>query len=286
MTHAKPQWDKKEAARLRGAAIRSLKGAARQSDPRESDRLTRHALDLIARARAIEHGWRCDVSKTGGARGSPDSSYGPSVLRGDHEWERRNMMAIARPLSAEFFGTFWLTFGGCGSAVLAAAFPALGIGFLGVALAFGLRSGDRRVLHAVALRGRADRRICRSGRSGVGTGSFLPDRPAPGPGAFWPKLVREDASVGSEPLGRLRFRRRHDSGHCRDGASDRGSPAARRDVSIADLRSTPAGLSRRRMELLRRLRDGLCRHPWRHLRSNQGCDHARSDWLVLTTNRH
>ncbi|WP_294328999.1 aquaporin Z [uncultured Sphingomonas sp.] len=41
-------------------------------------------------------------------------------------------------LSAEFFGTFWLVFGGCGSAVLAAAFPALGIGFAGVALAFGL----------------------------------------------------------------------------------------------------------------------------------------------------
>lgn len=41
-------------------------------------------------------------------------------------------------LSAEFFGTFWLVFGGCGSAVLAAAFPELGIGFAGVALAFGL----------------------------------------------------------------------------------------------------------------------------------------------------
>lgn len=41
-------------------------------------------------------------------------------------------------LSAEFFGTFWLVFGGCGSAILAAAFPELGIGFLGVAFAFGL----------------------------------------------------------------------------------------------------------------------------------------------------
>ena len=39
---------------------------------------------------------------------------------------------------AEFFGTFWLVFGGCGSAVFAAAFPELGIGFAGVALAFGL----------------------------------------------------------------------------------------------------------------------------------------------------
>jgi aquaporin Z len=41
-------------------------------------------------------------------------------------------------LSAEFLGTFWLVLGGCGSAVLAAAFPDLGIGFTGVALAFGL----------------------------------------------------------------------------------------------------------------------------------------------------
>jgi aquaporin Z len=43
-----------------------------------------------------------------------------------------------RRIAAEFFGTFWLTFGGCGAAVLAAAYPGLGIGFLGVALAFGL----------------------------------------------------------------------------------------------------------------------------------------------------
>jgi len=41
-------------------------------------------------------------------------------------------------LSAEFLGTFWLVLGGCGSAVLAAAFPAVGIGLLGVSLAFGL----------------------------------------------------------------------------------------------------------------------------------------------------
>lgn len=43
-----------------------------------------------------------------------------------------------RRFVAEFFGTFWLVFGGCGAAVLAAAFPSLGIGFLGVAFAFGL----------------------------------------------------------------------------------------------------------------------------------------------------
>ena len=48
------------------------------------------------------------------------------------------MANLSKALVAEFIGTFWLVFGGCGSAVLAAAFPELGIGFVGVALAFGL----------------------------------------------------------------------------------------------------------------------------------------------------
>jgi aquaporin Z len=48
------------------------------------------------------------------------------------------MNGLFKKTAAEFFGTFWLVFGGCGSAVLAAAFPELGIGFAGVALAFGL----------------------------------------------------------------------------------------------------------------------------------------------------
>lgn len=47
-------------------------------------------------------------------------------------------MSLSKRAIAEFFGTFWLVFGGCGAAVLDAAFPQLGIGFLGVALAFGL----------------------------------------------------------------------------------------------------------------------------------------------------
>jgi len=47
-------------------------------------------------------------------------------------------MPLRNRLAAEFMGTFWLVFGGCGSAVLAAAFPKLGIGFVGVAFAFGL----------------------------------------------------------------------------------------------------------------------------------------------------
>ena len=47
-------------------------------------------------------------------------------------------MSITKRAAAEFLGTFWLVFGGCGSAVLATGFPNLGIGFLGVSLAFGL----------------------------------------------------------------------------------------------------------------------------------------------------
>ncbi len=47
-------------------------------------------------------------------------------------------MGMSKKLGAEFIGTFWLVLGGCGSAVLAAAFPDVGIGLLGVSLAFGL----------------------------------------------------------------------------------------------------------------------------------------------------
>ncbi|WNC69776.1 aquaporin Z [Thalassotalea nanhaiensis] len=47
-------------------------------------------------------------------------------------------MTLTNKLAAEFFGTFWLVLGGCGSAVLAAGIPDLGIGFVGVSLAFGL----------------------------------------------------------------------------------------------------------------------------------------------------
>jgi len=47
-------------------------------------------------------------------------------------------MPLTKRTLAEFFGTFWLVFGGCGAAVLAAGYPTLGIKFAGVALAFGL----------------------------------------------------------------------------------------------------------------------------------------------------
>jgi aquaporin Z len=47
-------------------------------------------------------------------------------------------MKLSNRCAAEFIGTFWLVLGGCGSAVLAAGFPKLGIGFVGVSFAFGL----------------------------------------------------------------------------------------------------------------------------------------------------
>ena len=53
---------------------------------------------------------------------------------------------------AEFLGTFWLVLGGCGSAVLAAAFPEVGIGLLGVSLAFGLTVLTYGICHRSYLR--------------------------------------------------------------------------------------------------------------------------------------
>jgi aquaporin Z len=76
------------------------------------------------------------------------ANYLPEIIAGhgclsDFEHDRLgqggdHMVSMPQKLTAEFFGTFWLVLGGCGSAVLAAAFPGLGIGFVGVALAFGL----------------------------------------------------------------------------------------------------------------------------------------------------
>ena len=61
-------------------------------------------------------------------------------------------MTLSRRAGAEFIGTFWLVLGGCGSAVLAAGFPHLGIGFAGVALAFGLTRADDGLRHRAHLR--------------------------------------------------------------------------------------------------------------------------------------
>jgi aquaporin Z len=63
---------------------------------------------------------------------SPQQSQGTLATRKESD------MSMSNRLGAEFIGTFWLVLGGCGSAVLAAAFPNVGIGLLGVAFAFGL----------------------------------------------------------------------------------------------------------------------------------------------------
>ncbi len=55
-----------------------------------------------------------------------------------YSYRKKILMNLTHRFLAEFVGTFWLVLGGCGSAVLAAGFPKLGIGFVGVALAFGL----------------------------------------------------------------------------------------------------------------------------------------------------
>lgn len=97
------------------------------------DRLIEH-IDLklrfrVSRTRA-RRGQGITVHRLTGA---PHPSYGaPSLFGGTHK------MSMQKRLGAEFLGTFWLVFGGCGSAVLAAGFPELGIGFVGVSLAFGL----------------------------------------------------------------------------------------------------------------------------------------------------
>src|SRR5512132_2281888 len=76
-------------------------------------------------------------------------------------------MAMSKRLAAEALGTFWLVLGGCGSAVLAAAFPDVGIGLVGVSLAFGLtrRRGTLQVVGVAALcRGAGDGCDCRGRR--------------------------------------------------------------------------------------------------------------------------
>jgi len=58
MTHSEPESETEDPANLRNAAVKALQSAVRQKDPHEFDRLTRHALRLLQRARAIGHGLR------------------------------------------------------------------------------------------------------------------------------------------------------------------------------------------------------------------------------------
>lgn len=67
MTELDPEREEDEPETLRSAAVEALQSAARQSDPKESERLTRHGLALIERARAIRHRRRGTVSEADGA---------------------------------------------------------------------------------------------------------------------------------------------------------------------------------------------------------------------------
>jgi aquaporin Z len=104
------------AAALRAAALERLRQAGASRDPARFERLAWSALGLLDRARAL----------------SADAPDGPRPVPSKEEYP------VFRKLAAEFLGTFWLVLGGCGSAVLAAKFPEVGIGLVGVSLAFGL----------------------------------------------------------------------------------------------------------------------------------------------------
>lgn len=71
MTDLDPSEEAEDPQKLRSAAVDALKDAARQSDPQEFNRLTRHALALIERARAIRHGRQHAVSEADGTRVLP-----------------------------------------------------------------------------------------------------------------------------------------------------------------------------------------------------------------------
>src|SRR3954453_18473971 len=86
-------------------------------------------------------------------RGRPVGGQAPA--------RRMSMVPLTRRLAAEALGTFWLVLGGCGSAVLAATFPETGIGWLGVAFAFGLTVPDQAkalFTYSVTIDDRRDRR--------------------------------------------------------------------------------------------------------------------------------
>src|SRR5260221_8205064 len=84
----------------------------------------------LARVSAARTARRSDRERM--TRDDEGCSLGPAARKAGVE------MSLLKRCGAETIGTFWLVFGGCGSAVLAAGFPHLGIGFAGVALAFGL----------------------------------------------------------------------------------------------------------------------------------------------------
>ncbi len=108
--------DQDTVAALRAAALDRLREAEASRDARRFEGLVWSALDLLDRARALSAG--------------PPGSPRPA--------SNKEETPVSRKLAAEFLGTLWLVLGGCGSAVLAAKFPEVGIGLVGVSFAFGL----------------------------------------------------------------------------------------------------------------------------------------------------
>jgi hypothetical protein len=96
MTELEPEREEDEPEALRGAAVEALQCAARQSDPKESDRLTRHGLALIERARAIGHRQRNGISEVDGA-----------PVRNAHRMQEERRPRGSRSLTAKLIATLW-----------------------------------------------------------------------------------------------------------------------------------------------------------------------------------
>ena len=96
MTELDPEREEDEPETLRSAAVAALQSAARQSDPKESDRLTRHGLALIERARAIGHRRRGTILEANGA-----------PVRNDPRIQEQEGPRHSPTLTAKFIARFW-----------------------------------------------------------------------------------------------------------------------------------------------------------------------------------
>ena len=107
MDDPEPRSEGGEATELRSAGAASLQSAVRQSDPREFDRLTRHALRLIELARAIQCGRRRAVLREYGPEVSPDNVPKSEKTRDNLPKSEKKGLPMSRKLIAEFIGTLW-----------------------------------------------------------------------------------------------------------------------------------------------------------------------------------
>src|SRR5437763_16881211 len=144
--------------RVRGQAPQAIRMAGRSS-PQQTARQARGRKRRLERSRVLRRSrissrQRLASDAWSASSGRPVALCGARSCCGEierrgpekfrlacavpHPLSARGSMSLRKRATAEFIGTFWLVLRGCGSGVLAAAFPNLGIGFLGVALAFGL----------------------------------------------------------------------------------------------------------------------------------------------------